>query len=310
MPDMRALTNSLLTPSWMERWGLLLVALTFLSLVTAYQIEIGLALPPLLTSLALGAVAIASSYWLVRATLTDCAPIALATAAGLTVLPGHIVAITSDYRVLYTEILIGLSLVGLVHLSRRGMTYRSVRPSGITTPQFVAFVGTIVVTLAITMLSARWGSGESLVNETNGAQGAGFLRFFRSASEAIEIFWLGPDWTGYFLGLVLALVSIVAIFGGVRYGVATIRGESGLDEAERAGVIILFLAVFSGGVATIILSASAVFLRPAFFYAVGGPLVLLGIIGFESWFPSAARPVAVLGLLVTLFGFNLWHLAV
>lgn len=307
---MHALTSLLLTPFWMERGGLVLVALALLSLVTAYQqVDDGLTLSPLLTSLALGAFAVGTGYWLVRVTLTDCAPIALATAAGLAVLPGHLAAITSDSRVLLTEIFVGLSLIAMVYLSRKGTSDRPGMPFTIGLPQLAAFIGTVVITFAITTLSAALGIGESMVDEAIGAQETGFLGLVRSATGTVEIFWLGLRWAGLIPGLFLVPVTIVVVLGAGRYATATARDDSELIGSERVGVTALYLALFSVGVAAVVFWASVGTPGPVFFYAAAAPLVLLGIIGFEQWFPPASRPLVVLGLLAMLFGFNLWRLA-
>ena len=99
------------------------------------------------------------------------------------------------------------------------------------------------------------------------------------------------------------------VLGAGRYATATVRDNSELNGSERVGVTALYLALFSVGVAAVVFWASVGTPGPVFFYAAAAPLVLLGIIGFEQWFPPASRPLVVLGLLAMLFGFNLWILA-
>lgn len=363
-----------------ERFGFSLVLITFLSLGMAYhpltaQDPAGLVLQ--VGALGLGAIAIWTAYSVVRAALPDCGLMALATSAFLSVLPGHVTALSSHVLLGVAEAGFGLVLLSLVRMARSAALQRQYavaghgpaagadvqeRPvrwragmfldlgfwAGITlaaAPGAVAVIPLLPVTLVAVgrkaglrgtrllseagrgsfiagaaafavagtvVLMARWLGASPTVPSDLATASSGVLGSFPAAIYSFRGFWLPASWeTSSYVTIVqwvLAIVSLMGLVGAGWYGVSVAQRQAGLDEAERAAFGVFYLAF---GLA--LLSASVVVARgaapgPGLLYPFLTPLALLGLIGFESWFPPLTRPLFVFALLVGLFALNLYGL--
>ncbi|MBI4498763.1 MAG: hypothetical protein HY689_12795 [Chloroflexi bacterium] len=169
-----------------------------------------------------------------------------------------------------------------------------------------------VVVAAAVLLAVGWlGAGRILPQGTDSAP-AGALELAAALGAGFGAFWLPAGWQLLPHGMpalaTLALVSVMGALGAAVYALRVAWGGAGLEEAERAAIGVMYVAAGLAllGALTVVVRGAAP--GPGVLYPFLAPLALLGIIGFENWFPPVTRPLVVFGLLVGLFALNLFNL--
>ena len=294
------------------RLGFTTVIVTYLTLAAWHALATPVpALDPSLRLIAvlLGLGAVVLSYRTLTVALPDCQLMALAASAFMAVLPGHVATVSQSPGLALAELL-GASLVfGAVRAVTR-VTERGASLTAARFPLIAAAVGAVGLSAVGMML--RWVEPAAAGALPPVLDGSAILKTAETVTGVtgfFATFWLPEAWAalpamGWLTGL-FALGTVAAAGGAGMYWREMAHNQAGLTVPETAAFRVFYGVAGLGllaGVAELLFSPLP---RGTVTYPALASLALIGIVGFEMWFPALLRPLVVFAVLVFLLMVNI-----
>lgn len=293
------------------RLGFPTVIVTYLTLAAWHALATPMpALDPAarLFAVLLGLGAVVLSYRTLTVALPDCQLMALAASAFMAVLPGHVAAVSLSPGLALAELL----GAALVFVAVRAVTRVKEQGAGLAAarlPLIAAAFG--AAGLSAVGMALRW-AGPAAAGALAPVEAGGGALAMEAATGVVGFFatfWLPEAWAalpaaGWLTGL-FAVGTLAAAGGAGMYWQAMGRNEAGLTVPETAAFRVFYAVAGLGllaGVAELLFSPLP---RGTVTYPALASLALIGIVGFEMWFPALIRPLVVFAVLVFLLMVNI-----
>ncbi|MCX6022387.1 MAG: hypothetical protein NTZ05_11795 [Chloroflexi bacterium] len=292
------------------------VVITYLVLAVAHAAATptpDLATAERVLSVLAGLGAVALSYRTLTVALPDCQLMALAASAFMAVLPGHVATVSVSPEIALAE-LVG---AGLLFVAVRSVTRSAearLRSGGARAPLAVAALGAAG---AGVMAAALYGGGTALASAgavPANATAATLETAIGGVGYFFATFWLPETWAVQpgvtWLAGVFGLGTLAAFGGAGLYWREMAHNTAGLTVPETAAFRVFYLVAGLGLVAGVIELLFSPTPTGSAMYPALASLALVGIVGYESWFPGLLRPLVVFAMLVFLLMVNIVGLMV